>query len=414
MTDAEAAPAAGLRVRGLVVSRVVDQATLGLGSLVLARHLGPAAFAPVATLFVFNSLAVQLADHGASFALLRSAPGTTLSSARLHRMRWINAGVVAVAVVLGLAIPGARPWLVGGGLVWAVAAEAYIRRSSWLKAGRPDRVVRAELVAAGAFAVGVGAVVVLDAGPAWIAALFVARHVVELLLTGFAPGSIGPSGVTTSGAEWVGQVMTYVASNVDYAVVAIALDDVALSLYVIAYRFASAIPALVSLPITQQAFVGLAAAGEDHPRLHRRLVGRAFSVGLLGVLAVIAAAVVAVAYLGSDWTDVGPLATVLSVAVPWRMILGVVVATGLTAGFTRRIAVAEGARAAVIGAAVAIGSGWGLFGCAAAATAATVASIGAEHVATSRWSDLPLDRRLVAATVVAPFLAIAAAVLLAP
>ena len=98
MTEAGAPPAAGLRVRGLVVSRVVDQAALGLGSLVLARHLGPEAFAPVATLFVFNSLAVQLADQGASFALLRSPPGTTLSTVRLRRMRVVNAVVVALGL----------------------------------------------------------------------------------------------------------------------------------------------------------------------------------------------------------------------------------------------------------------------------------------------------------------------------
>src|SRR5690606_3529509 len=126
--------------------------------------------------------------------------------ARLRRVRSVNAAVAVAALALAAAVPGQRPWLVAGGLVWAAAAEAYVRRSSWLKAGQPGRVVRAEIVAALGFAAGVGGVVAADAGPGWIAGLFVGRHVLELLLTGIEPGLVAPTGVASSGVEWVGQV----------------------------------------------------------------------------------------------------------------------------------------------------------------------------------------------------------------
>ena len=414
---AEAPPAGGarLRVRALILSRAVDQAVFGLGSIVLARHYGPAAFAPAAALFVWNSLSVQLADQGLAFALLRLPPGTVVASSRLARVRRANVGVVVASLLAAVVWRSAAAWIVAGGLIWALAAEGYVRRGCWLKRQEPTIVARAEIGAAVAVVVGITAVLVSDASIAWVGAVFVARHVVEITLLGMPAGAFAPEGEpTTSGAEWFGQAMTYAAANVDYLVVAAALAADELSIYVISFRFASAVPALLTVPVTQQAFVELAEPGPGRPHVHDRLLERALALGIGGIVAVTIASILVTAFLGEGWEDVGPLSAVLALAVPWRIILGIVVASGLTAGGSRAVARYEAGRAAVIGLAVLAASPGGLFACAAAVTVATILTVAAEHVATQRLAGYPPDRRLLVASAVAPVLAVVAAVGLQP
>ena len=57
------------RVRLLVMGKLADQGALFLGSLLVARAVGPAAFAPVGVLLIVNSMSVQLSDLGLGFAV---------------------------------------------------------------------------------------------------------------------------------------------------------------------------------------------------------------------------------------------------------------------------------------------------------------------------------------------------------
>ena len=360
--------------------------------LVAARQLGPDAFAPVAVLFVVNSLAIQVSDLGLGFAVLRTPADRTVASSSLRRLRLVGVGVVGVGAVVaaGLAVAGAGTSAVvvgAGALVWATSAEVYVRKAAALTLDGARQVGGAEVGGAAVFAVAVVAAALAGVGVGAVAAALVAKHLIELGLVRTWRARFGPDGEPArSGPEWLGQVMTYLVANADYVVLGVLLTPADLSRYVVAFRVASALPALVANPITQTAFVDLAGADDDTRQdLHRAIVGRVARLGLLGALAVGVAAPVLPWVLGEGWAGVGALVAVLAVAVPFRLLLGMSVAQAITVGRARSVVAWETGRLVVVASATAVGAvAGGVLWATVGVSVATIASVTVIYVASAR------------------------------
>ncbi len=383
----------------LAASRLVDQSVLGLASLLLARVLGPDAFAPIATLFVVNSLAIQVSDFGLGFAIYRTDPDERFAQSSLTRLRGTNSFVLVVTLVVGALIGGTVGLLVAtGGAMWMLSGESYVRKAAALKSGHTRSVVTAEIAASLVFAAAIAATLLADS-PTWAVALaLVAKLAVELALVRGWQGVFAPVGLPgRAGAEWLGQITTFLVANVDYALIGWLLGPVALSVYVIAFRLASVIPAFMATPITQRAFLELAAtAPAERAPISRSLLRQITLLGLVGAVGLLVAAPVLPWLLGGDWDEVMPIMAMLAFAVPWRLLLGTTVAQALVAGAARELVVAEMWRLVVTAAAVALGAMAGLVPAAAAVAAATILTISVEHRWSSRRCGIEPDARVLA------------------
>lgn len=403
-------------LRPLTISRIVDQAALGLGSLLLARVLGPDAFAPVAVLFIVNSLAVQISDFGVGFAVYRSAPGVQIARRSLELLRTVNG-----AVALAAAVAGAVLWnldgaiVAAGGIVWLLTSEAYVRKAGALKQRHTSQVVFAEVAGAVVFLAGVAVVAALDVDAAWVTVPFVLKHVVEVASIRSWTGTFAPDGEPArSGPEWLGQVVTYLVANVDYVLIGWLLGPELLSLYVIAFRFASAVPAFLATPITQTAFLDLAEASTtDRQGVYDGLLRRIAMIGAVGTALLLVGAPVLPWLLGSEWEQTAPLLALLAVAVPWRLLLGTTVALAITAGRAREVVVWESGRLVVTAGAVALATAGGLSTTAAVVSLATIVLLAGEHALAGRVGHVAVPRPLVAASGAAALLLLVLAAVLA-
>lgn len=386
--SAERATGPAGRLRVLVSARLVDQGVLGVGSLLLARELGPEAFAPVAVLFIVNSLAVQVSDLGLAFAVLRSGPGQHLAHGSLRRLRRVGGAAVGLsACVAGalvlLGLPTTAAVVASSGLIWALSAEGRVRKAAALTLAAPRQVARSEIGGAVAFGAVVAAVLVGGGGVLAVGGAMVVKHLVEVLAVRSWSDRFAPDGEPArSGSEWLGQVMTYLVANADYLVLGLLLSPADLSRYAIAFRVASALPALVANPITQTAFLDLAAVGPGarqpvHDSIRRRVV----RLGGVGGLAVLAASPVLPALLGEEWAGVGALVAVLALAVPFRLLLGMSVAQAITVGRARSVVGWETVRLVVVAASTAVGAVLGgVLWATVGVTVATIGSIAVTYV----------------------------------
>lgn len=384
------------RLRILVLARLADQGALGLGSLLLARELGPEAFAPVAVLFIVNSLAIQVSDLGLGFAVLRTAPEHHLASASVRRLRKLGGGLVAGALLVaaGLQVAGqgaVAAVVLTSGLVWALSAEGRVRKSSALTVGATAQAARAEIVGAVVFGAGVVVVLLAGGGVAAVGAAFVAKHLVEVLVVRTWAVRFAEDGVPArSGPEWLGQVMTYLVANADYVVLGLLLAPADLSRYAVAFRVASALPALVANPITQTAFLDLAAADASARQdVHDGIRRQVLRLGSVGGLAVLVAAPVLPLLLGEAWAGVGALVAVLAVAVPFRLLLGMSVAQAITVGRARAVVGWESVRLVVVAGATAVGAvAGGVLWATVGVSVATVVSIAVTYVLSARVAQV--------------------------
>ena len=168
----------------------------------------------------------------------------------------------------------------------------------------------------------------------------VAKHVLETLIARRHEDVFARDGVSDEiGALWVTQALAFGIANVDYLLVGITLGPSAFSVYSIAYRLAVAVPATVAFVASRNSVAEMASV--DDPLVRERRYGRyvtpLFVVGAAAALAVAVCAPVLAGLLGQQWTQVGPTAAVLAIALPWRMIVGQAGALAITGGNTRRL-----------------------------------------------------------------------------
>lgn len=398
----------GQRLRVLVAARAVDQGVLGLGALVLAHELGPQRYAPAAVLLIVNSLVVQIADLGVGFAVLRTQPPAAVARSSLARVRQVGGGV-AVTAVFAAAVAwsnggeSAAVVLAGAGPLWWAAGEARIRKAALLSVGSAGRSAMLEIVGAAALGTVIAAIAAFDGAAAWLVPGLVAKHAVEIAgSSGWQVRFDTGGDRARSGPEWLGQVITYLSANVDYAVLGVRLGAADLSRYAVSYRLASAAPALVSTPVTQTALVDFAGASRhDRQQVHDALRRRVLGIGVLGAACAVGAAPVLSGLLGDDWTDVGWLVAVLSTAIPFRLLLGMSVAQAVGAGRAGAVVRWETTRLVVIVAAVVLGSSGGVVWAASAVSVATVVTVTTVYVLSARVAGVRPWRGLIPAAALA-------------
>jgi hypothetical protein len=400
----------------LTLARGVDQGVLGLATLVLAARYGPEDFAPLALLFLVNSFSIQVSDFGLGFRIMRCTPDERLDRAGLTRIRQANVGIAVVAVVAGALVGGdTGALLAASGVIWGTSAEAYVRKAGTLKRGEANRVVTAEIVGAALFAAGAVALWSTEAGALWLGLLFVGKHVVESAiaadgLSWFVAGG-SPFG---SRHEWFGQVLTYAVANLDFVAVALLLDPAALSIYLVGFRVAAALPSLLGLPLGQTAFVTL---GElPRPEAQRAvtpLVRRAFALGIAGAVVGVVAAVVLPILMGSSWDGSGPVTALMAMATPWRLLLGVTVAIALVAKGQEAVVRWEAGRLVLTSVVVFAAATVDIEAVAAAVALSIIVAITAENEAACRLIGTERVRFLRPAAVAASALVGATAIALA-
>lgn len=365
--------------RHLLAARILEQGAIGLGSLLLARRLGVEGFAPLSALFVFNSFAVLASDFGLGLAVLRGPLGSVGWGA-LHRLRWVNSGIVVLGGVIGLVLGGETGVLVFScGLIWWLSAESYVRRSALLRQGQVMRVAFMEGVGAVSFAALI-AVAWWQADSALVlaASAFVALHAVSVLLSSgwghaFGPGHPGRDVLVV----WLTQLLAYGSANIDFVIVSVVLGATAFSVYSVGFRVAAVVTAQVSYAAHRLMVVdfGQGDGSSDHQGVYDHRMRQLFPVGLAACALTIVIAPVLPLILGDEWTSVTGVVVVLSIAVPWRTVLGVSGALAMGADRTRVLLRWEVLRLVVIAAALTVAAfaSFGAFVAAASATAIVTA-----------------------------------------
>ncbi len=359
----------------MIGTRGLDQLALGGTSLLIARRTGTEDFAPFATIFILYALAAQLGDGGMALAILRMPRGVSFATKSRDQRRAASAALALIGLAIGLFIGGVTGAVVAiGGLMLVTGPAVFVGRASLQRSGNTRRLSIAEAVGALAFvAAVVGAV--HDIGDLWLFGLLcVGKQCLELVLQGTSSGVFHAAGEPMrANGVWASQIATYLAANVDYLLVGALLGAEALSVYAIGFRLASAFSSIVSAPLTRTAFVDFANTSDAQTQ-HDRLVRQIAAFGALGVSATAAVGATLPTVLGDGWEATRAVTILLGIALPWRLLLGPVVALGLTSGRAIRVIGWELFRTAVLVAAIVAGSG-SLNGVAGAVSAATILSV---------------------------------------
>jgi len=359
----------------MIGTRGLDQLALGGASLLIARRTGTEDFAPFATVFILYALAAQVGDGGLAFALLRQPTGSPIALSARDNRRIASVVLALIGVVAGLSIGGVAGTVVAiGGLTFVTGPAVYVGRASLQRSGETRRLSIAEGVAAVAFFAGVVAVIHDIDDLLLFGLLCIGKHLVELGFQRTKSGAFSATGdpVRASGL-WASQVVTYAVANVDYLLVGALLGAEALSIYAIGFRLASAFSSVVAAPLTRTAFVDFANTS-DAQRQHNQLVKQIGVFGACGIAGTALVALLLPTVLGTDWEATRAVTLLLGLALPWRLLLGPVVALGLTTGRAYRVVGWELVRMAALVAAIVVGSG-SLNGVASAVSAATILSV---------------------------------------
>ena len=390
----------------MIGTRGLDQLALGGASLLIARRTGTQDFAPFATVFILYALAGQVGDGGMSFAILRTPKGVSIAVRSRDQRRAAAFGVAVVGLVVGYLVGGDAGTVIAiGALTFVTGPAVFVGRASLQRAGQTRRLSFAEGVAALTF---LAAVVVLirNVDDLWLfGALCIGKHLLELGLQQSAVEVFSPTGeaVRTSGV-WASQIVTYAAANVDYLLVGALLGAEALSIYAIGFRLASAFSSIVSAPLTRTAFVDFANTS-DLQHQHDRLVRQVLLFGVVGVGATAAVSLLLPTLLGDGWEATRMVTVLLGIALPWRLLLGPIVALGLTNGRALRVIGWEVLRTVAMVGAIAAGSG-SLNGVAGAVSAATILPITWAYRQAVSGAGVRPSKRLQSAALAASGLAI--------
>lgn len=323
------------RASRLLVARVIEQGCLGAVSLVLARWLGVAAYAPVAALIVFNSLAIVASDLGLGTVVMSSGE-RAVGRDQVRRVRTVNAVLAALAVAGSFALDGAPadalPW---AGAIWLASGEAFIRKSALLRLGREGRVAASEIVASVVLVVLASAVAFApEHAIALVGGALLAKHVVEVLAARGWGDAIADRGEQRAGAVWWTQLAAYATANVDFLVVGIVVSSAAFSVYSLGFRVASLVTSQIAYAFGRLVLVDLARAEDrsSRQRVYDARIRLLFGIGVPAAAVAVGAAALVPVLLGASWRDSAWVIVLLAVATPWRMALGVTGALMISGG----------------------------------------------------------------------------------
>ena len=379
------------RLPALVLGRLVEQASLGIGALFLAARLGPSAFAPVSVLFVVNSLAVTLSDYGIGLAALRCTPGTHVRAGVLRRMRVGNLAGAVLAAGAGLAAGGTAGTIVGlGGCVWWASGEAFVRKAAAINLGFAGEAAGGELAGAVVF----GLVCAIAPGRhavAIVGAAFVLKHALEAVAVRHWREVFSAAGCRPElGALWSTQGLALAAGNVDYLLVGAFFGARAFAVYTLGFRVAVALPSVLAYAAGRTAVADLGAAPTAAARgeRYRAYVRPLFAAGVLGGLGAAATGLVLPAVLGPGWGGLTPTIAVLALAMPWRMVVGQAGALMVAVHSSARLARWEVARLAAFALLLAGGAAAGFGGFVVAASLGWIVLTTAQHWAAARVAEI--------------------------
>jgi O-antigen/teichoic acid export membrane protein len=365
----------------MAVGRIADQAALGIAGLVLAARLSVESYAAVALVLVGHSVGATLSDLGLAHELLRLGPGERAALRYLRAVRVVNVACLAIAGLLWATVGPVSALVVA---LWAANSEAMLRQSTAMLDNDHRRLGIAQMVAA---AVLLTLVVALVHDAEALGLAIAARVAVELV-------ALRPSGRWFSAGHdarrdlqplrvLVTHSIGFGNRNVDFLIGAPFLGAAGFARYVFAYRLANAGFAPVGTIATRLGISELAGGGEELASRYRRGTTALF-VGGTAAAVVTALGALAVPWLvGDRWAGAVALILLLTVALPFRFIDGVISPLlYVSANHDNAIAL-ELVRLAVIVAAVVVGAALGgVTGLAVAMSAATIVSVVAGH----RWA----------------------------
>lgn len=366
------------RAGTLVISRVADQAVLGLSSVLLAWRLGVDGFIPISALLVVNSFAVTGSDFGLGIDLLRKEPGA-ISRRAIWRVRIMNLLVTVACVPASIGFdPPTSTLVIASGLIWATSSEAFIRKNALIRLGKTGRTAVCELAGASLLAgATIGALVFPDDAVLIVAGGLVGKHLTESLLALGWDAVCAPTGARTWEIWlWLTCILNFAIANIDYLLVAMFVSARAFAIYSLGFRVAALFVAQISFVVDRVALVDF---GDSHRNQaigpvynHRR--SQMFRVGLVAAGITAIGAPVLTLVLGTEWLDVRGVILILACAVPWRMCTGVGMYAMMASGTARRVAVWEFNRLILAAVVLGVGATSGLAGFTLAATCIAMAT----------------------------------------
>lgn len=377
-----------------VISRGLDQSLLGISSLLIARLVGTEAFAPFASLYIVYALAGQVADGGLAFAILRTPRGNAVSAASGWHRLGANLFIAIAATLVGFTLAGAAGTVVtAGGWIWLCGALSYVGRATLQWAGLELRLARAEAGSAAIF-FGLVALLVRSSDDLLVFGLLLAgKSLLEFGLQAMPTQVFSPAGSTPAAAsEWIGQMVTYSAANVDYLLIGLMVGPSALSVYAIAFRLASAFSSIVASPLTRSAFIQYTNSASLQA-VNDLILRQVTVVGAAGVALTFIASPLLPVILGTGWEQTSELTLLLGMALPWRLLLGPTVAMGITTGRANSVIRWEMARLVLLAAAVAVFS-FSILAVAAAVAGATIISVTVAHAVSAQGAKVTPPLRL--------------------
>ena len=347
----------------LAISRLVDQGVIGLASLLLAWRLGVSGFVPISVLLVVNSLSVVGSDFGLGTELLRARAGM-LSRRAVRGVRLINVSVVVVAALVGALLQApARDIVIGGGLIWACSAEAFIRKSALIRLGRVRRAAIGELAGTACFALAVMAALIAPTAPVpLVIAGLVGKHLMESLVNRGLDDAYSVEGAIRWDLWlWSNSILNFAISNADFVLIAGFVSSEAFAIYSLGFRVAAALVAQFSYVVNRVSLVDFGEAHRQHD-LRRSYQARRSQMLQFGVIAGLVTALCAplLLLLGDQWRDSIGVVLVLACVVPWRMCAGLGLSVIIAAGGAKRAAAWEASRLITATIVLAMGARFGL------------------------------------------------------
>src|SRR3546814_687234 len=303
-------------------------------------------------------------------------------------MRIANVTVAVVAALIGTLLqPPAPEVVIGGGLIWACSAEAFVRKSALIRLGHVRRAAIGELAGSAVVAVAVAAVLIDPRAPVLVVvAGFIGKHLVESLLNRGWDDVYSTEGATRWDLWlWSNSILNFAISNVDFVLVAALISSEAFAVYSLGFRVAASLVAQFSYVVNRISLVDFGEAHRhgslDRTYRHRRHQMLRFGVLAGGVTVLCAPALV---LLGDQWRDAIGVVLVLACVVPWRMCAGLGLNVVIAVDGAKRVAAWEARRLIVAAIVLAMGAQFGLGSFAfSAACVAIGTSVGYDRLALS-------------------------------